>query len=555
MVALSAVFFVLFLMPFAAMSLGFYTYRKGLMKGAFKYLPLILLILAAITVWILCFSGHVLSYNVPDDEEWLGIQALHATLLGQNPYAANFSATEISAFLFQKDVVEIPTATTRNMVIGIMDYPALYFLPLILVYPLAQFSVYSISHVYFPVSFGIFILALLFVMAYSSDIKYLSKPNLVAYAFAIFAVTMSSSVVAFLMLAILVLAYMKIESKYLFILLGIVASMQELLWVPVLLFLVYVFNTKGAKSGTLTLLGTLLVFLLINSYFIALSPAAYFHNLFAPISGSLFPSPYGAYGYLLLYGYPIPLSAFSLLFGCAVVVSLLLMAYHSNKHLIGMLSLFPLMFLYHGVPSYATFFIAFFILGFFVKEQRASERNKTKKSKAKKNHASMLERLTMGHARAVSIAVILAITAFAIVYIAVEHGKYSSGFDIRVYNGLLTKNQGNVSYSGTLSYNLRNKTDLYFIAYTFSRNITMQANTKMGLFNDSILLNSTSGRDFSHSNYSSLVNDNELTEAGSGTRNFSIIEQNRTITDLACAIYSGDFYYICPTASLSAYKQ
>jgi len=529
-----AIFFPAFLF----ISFGFYVLKYKPFKGRSRFVLLCFFIAAALLVWLIFFfSAHKISV-VPDDEEFLAIQAVGTMLSGKNPYLMNVSTLELFDFLNVKNSLILPTITTRNGIIGFMDYPAMYFLPLLPIYVLAQYSTYNTSSLTFIFAIGAFGFIFLFFVWYAIDKEFLKRPNYIIYMIAIFVISFTSSTTNYLMLATLILAYYKIDSKYLFAFLGLAASMQEMLWIPVLLFLIYVFNNKGIKSGFMTTLATIAVFLIINGYFIALSPSAYFNDIFTTLSNQLFPGPYAAFAQPLFVLYPIPLSAYSVLFYTAIAESIILLIYTNRKQLIGLFGLFPLLFLYHSVVPYYFFFISFLVITLFI-----GYGSKTKKS-------LLLKKIPKRKAKYLFLALTALIVVFAISYVLVEHTTYLKEMNIEVQGGRLIQTSKNVTYYATLKYNFSTSTNLYIYTYAFYRGSSW-APVIYGLMGSSILQNSTEHTVYNYTNYSSIINSNRLTVYGKGNRTFSLIIQNPNVTYLECAIYTTSSFYICPIVGIN----
>ncbi len=535
------IYAIVILAPFLFISFGVFVWKERLFLNASWLFALALILIAIVFLWYLFLSGHAFAYSVPDDEEFIAINAVHSMLSGQDPYKVSFSSLELFDYMRVNGSVGLPTMTTRNTILGTMEYPALYFISLVPFYLLGQFNTYNVSHLYFIVGFCVYLFILMLVVSGASRKEFLRRPNYVMLLFIVLAVFLVSSITDFLMLALLIIAYMEINSKYIFIILGIVASMQELLWIPVLLFLIYYINNKGLRKGLMAVAGTAVVFLAINGYFIALSPSAFFGSVFAPINGNVLPAPWGAFGYLLLNAYPIPLSSFSTLFYLAVLVSIIAIAYTNDKRLIGLLSLLPFMMLYHGIAPYYSFFLSFFAMSFFVVDGKA-------KRAAARAKRTLFDEIAGKRAMAVAVAAILLIVVVAAIYVQAQHAAYEGSFNISVSNGTIVRMPNESVYSGILHYSLRNSTPIYFIAFANLEG-NNQGPFRYGIINQTILEGSNEKVAYNFTNYSSIINDNRMTLNGSGSVGFSIIIGNSTATAVKCNIYSGDFYYFCPTAA------
>jgi len=523
------VFFPLFL--FSSFSL--YVLRYKPFKKYSKFVSLCFFLGIALLIFVIFFLSAHQVYTGLDDEEFLAMQSVSALLSGKNPYLINVSSLELFEFLNAKTGLGAPTLTIKNGIMGFMDYPAMFFLPLLPFYLLAQLNA-SIALIF---AIGVFGFVYLFSITYAIDKEFLKRPNYILYIIAVFAICFTSSVTNYLMLATLIIAYKKIDSKYLFVFLGLAASMQEMLWLTVLLFLVYVFNNKGLKSGFITTFATIAVFFVINGYFIALSPQVYFHNILAPLNNLLFPAPYAPFTQPLLTFYPISLTAFSMLFYAATAISLLLMAYTNRKQLIGLLGLVPLLFIYHAILPYYFFFLPFLIITLYIGYG----------SKAKKS--LLFKTISKQKAKYLFSTLIILIIILTISYVLMEHAVYTKELNIGVHGGRLTATNKNVTYTATLSYNLTTPTNLYIFVYAFSKG-NLKSPVLYGLFGQSILQNSTEHTVYNYTNISSIINSNRFTVYSKGSKTFTMIIPNSSITNLVCNIYTNNSYYVCPGVSI-----
>ena len=175
------------------------------------------------------------------------------------------------------------------------------------------------------------------------------------------------------MLAMIILAYVKLDSEYSWVLLGICLAMQELLWLPVMLLLAYKTVNSGVRKGIINAIGSILVFLAFNAYFIAIGPAAFVHGIFNPI-GNIIPDAGGVFGYLIsvVYGTSIPIEG--VVIGMVSLFSLAAFLYIGEKRLAPLLSLLPLEFLSHNLLYYPAFFIAFAFATLSIRENKKNSR-------------------------------------------------------------------------------------------------------------------------------------------------------------------------------------
>ncbi len=131
-----------------------------------------------------------------------------------------------------------------------MDYPALFFLAVVPFCFLAQPTIANFENTMMPLQSSLFIFILLVSLAFSLKRKDLLKPKFTLLAFLIVAMLNISSVQTYLMIALLIVAYAMIESEYAWVALGLALSIQQELWLPVLLLLAYSANNQGMRKGS-----------------------------------------------------------------------------------------------------------------------------------------------------------------------------------------------------------------------------------------------------------------------------------------------------------------
>ncbi|MGC8537379.1 MAG: hypothetical protein ACP5MZ_00115 [Candidatus Micrarchaeia archaeon] len=517
-------------------SIGRYSGTLKISRRAKLAIALSLVIVIAVLMWYFYFSGSLINSSVPDDEEFLALNAVHSLIVGPNPYAMNVSALELYDFLHINNSVGLPTLTTYNRVVGFMDYPDLYFLSLVPFYMLAKPSIYSYSHIYMLYSYAVFMLAFLVAFVYALDRDYVKRPNYWVMVFAALFMLYISSVVDFLMFAVLLFAYKYIDNKYAFVLLGIAASFQEELWIPVVLLVALRFN-RGLMKGLWAAIGTGATFIAINAYFLAIAPGLYIKDVFAPVGNLLFPSPYGVFGYTILSFYPMALGSFQVLFYSAIIAAAITLAYSGKRLLVGVLSLLPLTLLYHSIPTYYFFFGAFAVASFYIGRNAVPGSKQDRRGKAKRKHY-----------RALAIAAIVLIIAFDSTYVYVQHEAYSRTNPFDLVIGSLVHANNETYYNMSIQYDSSIGANYSIFTYTFNRGIRMLPNT-YGLLNQPVLIRGGSDR-VNESNYISIVNPNVAVFKPNTEAHLSIEMNNSTITTAVCNIYYGGFYYICPVTSL-----
>jgi hypothetical protein len=527
-------FLTIVLMLFIFM--GRYLGTLKLSKRAKMTIALSIVVIITVMMWYFYFSGRAMNYSIPDDEEFLALHAVQSLISGSNPYAMNVSALELYEYLHVNGSVGMPTLTTYNKVVGFMDYPDLYFFSIAPFYMLAKPSVYSYSHIYMLYSYALFMLIFLVALAYAIGNDYIRRPNYWIIVFAAIFMLYISSVVDFLMFAVLLFAYKYVDNKYAFVLLGVAASFQEELWIPVVMLVALRFN-KGIAKGLWTAAGTAATFFAINAYFIFLAPSLYIRDVFAPVGNLLFPSPYGVFGYTLLYAYPMPLGAFSVLFYSAIIAGAIGIAYSGRKLLIGVLSLLPLMFLYHSIPTYCFFFGTFAVAILYIDSNTVPDSKRRKGIKARRKRY-----------KALAFAAIMLIVAFDSIYVYAQHEAYASANPFGAVSSSIAHVHNETYYNLSVQYDSGSGANYSIFAYTFNRGLRIIPNV-YGLFGQPVLKSGGSD-EVNGSNYMSLVNPNVARFLPDSEAHLSLELNNSSITTAVCNIYYRGFYYICPAASL-----
>lgn len=517
-----AEFFVLLLPVFFFSFIGVELFRSG---GDRRKAALVLFALALL-ILILYYSSHFLlkSFSL-NDEEFLAFESVNQTLRGINPYTVS-----VAQGIFNNVNQVGASVTTSNRIIGVMDYPALFFLSFIPFYLASQPTLYNLGHFDLPLQASVFLFILVLALAFSLDRQNRVKPRLMLLTFFVIGTTLIVSVTTFLMLAFLLLAYSKIDSKYAWIPIGLCLSLQEELWIPALLLILYSFNNHGMRRGAYNALGAIGVFLLFNSYFIATAPAAFFQAVFTPLSKLYIPNGASPAGFFLLQNYPLLLPTFSQLFEISVVIAVLLFVYANRKELIPLLSLLPFIMWQHALGAYYAFFLFFFIFALSIKKEKAEN--------------GILQRF-LRKRKTVLYAALTLFLALAVYVSYTSHAAYTKNFSITSSNESLALNFANRTSIYTAQINYRglenNTVFLYALAYG---NLT---SVEIGFFNDNFL-----GSKPACDNYTCKVNLNVIHLPANQTKYAvrAVIPWSNAIRPLnyiVMNIYNGEYFYISPS--------
>lgn len=430
---------VLFLPVIFLMFFGLFLNRHRYRKASY-----VLFAVAIALVIFYFFSGMVFHHYKIDDEElilWLSSKSL---VSGTNPYSVSFAQ---QLFINSSNsTINSPSITTGNRIIGTLNYPSLFLLSFLPFYLSSQPLFSNLVNFDLEVQEMVFLLFVLAIISLSLKDEFLKKPVYSIIIFVTVVMAYLSSIEIFLMFALLLLAYVKLGSRYSWLLLGLCASLQEQLWFPVALLLIYSANNYGIKQGLRDLVGAGLVFVALNAYFIAGSSGSFFSSLFSPISQLLFPQNASPAGFLLVTNYPMPLGSYETLFLLSMVALAIGFVYSNEKRLVGLFGMVPFIFLSHSIPIYYTFFTGFTIVTLFVKSDGRKLGVLTKWFRRRRHLAIWL------------IAVIVVASA-AFVYLS--HAAYVKNFNLTVSStGLYFDALRNQTvYSAVINYgNLSNYT-------------------------------------------------------------------------------------------------
>ena len=437
--------FFLILMPlFFISAIAIYLFVvKKLVLGA-----LVLVAVVAILLILYFMSRVLLSGYSIDDEMFLIFQSIKSLLTGMNPYALSYSE-----LIYHTPNVS-PSITTTNRIMGTMDYPPLFFLTFLPFYFASVPTLQNLQGVDLSLQAVTFILVLIILLSLTAEKKDLLKPRMLLIVAVSLAIVNIAAIVNFLMLALLILAYVKLETKYAWVYLGLCISLQEVLWLPVLFMLIYLTNNLGIRKGVYCGALTLGVFLLVSLPFIVIGPQAYFYSIFSPLSSLLLPNGMSVFGFFVLKTFHVLLSSFMTIFILVSLLLALLLAYLNKKGLIPLFSIIPFLFLSHSITSYYAMFAALLVLAIYAKGRRSGK--------------GIFEDLLKRN-KYVPYA-LAAVLVLSVVYVfCASHARYVDEFNVSITDPAVAVNaiSNTTTYSAKITYsNLRNSTVfVYLIGY------------------------------------------------------------------------------------------
>jgi hypothetical protein len=495
-----------------------------------KFVRMGFVIFAIVMVLVIVYFtlGLIVKYYKLDDEVFIGIKEIHYFFMGLNPYQ-----NSIAQQVYNNRTAVGFTQTTGNQLVGVLSYPALYMFSFIPFYFAFPSTIHGIEYYILPIQAAVFFVVLLFVIAFSIDKEHLKSPIFGLAIVLALAFSLTASSVDCLILALLILAYKYTGTKYSWIFFGLCISIQQLLWVPIILLVAYSVNNYGFKKGALDILGAASVFLLINGYFIARGPMAFFSAIFGTIK-NMMPIGTSAIGFALLTKYHVLLSTYTIIFGIVLLIVTLLYIYVNDKRLVGLLCIVPFMFLSRSIISYYTIFIAFIFVALLIKE------SKTNKG---------LIGSYIGMIKPVFVSAVVLLSLLLVVVIYASHLSYVKAFDLNVSNQSLYYNpvSKETIYTGRLSYSNLSNSSVYIMFFGFT-NDQVQI---IGIFNHSIINNSL---ECNSNDIQCLVNVNRIVlNKSNDTYNirahFTDGNQSENITDVRLLVYYGKYFYASDSVS------
>lgn len=339
-----------------------YLYNKTRLRWLFLGIAIIL---------IIAYFSLIATQYLVTDESVISYYAYRAFLHGADPYSINASAN--LTYLHNKIGLGL-TYNKNSTIVSDFRYPALYFLIQAPFYSIAlrniQYIGSSFSSVEIMTGLIIFLIAYLLLYGEKRDKGRQRLANPSYAAIIMMAILGINQLILLLMLSLILLMYSELGKKYNWLIIGIMVSLQEQLWIIALLFIVYEFMA-GKDKGIKVLLGTAAVFLLVNGYFIILNAHAFMAAFTSEIS-NIIPNDTSALSHIMLI-LGIPSEIVTIAFLSSILISIFLLARLKDYRLIPILSVIPFLFLSHSGASY--FVIPFIVFAFINDPYSGSKRS------------------------------------------------------------------------------------------------------------------------------------------------------------------------------------
>lgn len=322
---------------------------------------------AAALVLIVTSAFAYISFSGLRGAKWRGIDEIgfnyyagYLLLHGINPYKAN-----MQPILTQYNTP--PTYLLNGMNQTAYDYPALSFLSVIFL------PLFNIRSFLSSIALLVFVCTLAAFIIYRSSNynKFVLIPVTIWLISTYFIVVATAHYLAISIF--LLIAYMQRKNILLSaIFLGLAASTIQLAWFAIPFFYILTLRESGSKSAIKSILVTLAVFLLVNSYFIIAAPLYFFNNVFG-IFGTAKLILYGPnISQILLYYYSVTLW-YSAAISIITLLSLMALFYiytNTLKLLIAVAPAFIFFLSWRNLPMYGLAFVPLIIVICYLKEKR-----------------------------------------------------------------------------------------------------------------------------------------------------------------------------------------
>ncbi len=267
------VFFLALTVPFLVIPVGISIvglYAISLLAKKIKdkrlyYCAAVIIILASGLVYLSIYNLRGNNWRGIDEVAY-NYYASYALIHGQNPYTTN-----MMPILTEHNIT--PTYLLNGSIETAYDYPAFSFLPVIFI------------GLFNPRTFTFFIVIVALIAIFSAFLIY-RKSNynmlllLPIIAWLALTYLLIVTIDQYLAVAVfLLIAYMERKNTILAgLLIGLAASTIQLAWFAIPFFLILALREQGSKKMFELVIMSLLVFGLVNSYFIAIGPSNFLNN-------------------------------------------------------------------------------------------------------------------------------------------------------------------------------------------------------------------------------------------------------------------------------------
>lgn len=453
-------FYFIFLLPlYFIFALAAYLYLVAGRRG-----PALIVFALGVAIAAVFFLYMVSAYQF-GDEILIAFEADGQFLHGIDPYTAS-----IQSLLYSNFSTVGGTPTTSNSLISTMDYPALYFLSLLPFYLAAPHTLYSLGHSVLSTQAFVFTILLLLAILFVTERKKRFEFRLAALVFLVLAVSTVTSITALIMLSLLLIAYAKLDSRYAFIPIGLALSIQQEIWLPAALLLLFSLNNYGLRKGARDILGALAIFLIINGYFIYLNPQAFVSDVLLPI-GNIIPFNASPLGGFILFNYHVSLALSGVLILASTAIVALLSLYWNRKALIPILSVIPLFFVFHALNGYYTFYAAFLVYALLLTPPAAAAGRGWLTALLRRN-------LPLFYSAIAVVVVAAAILTYQ------SHLGYLRSFNLTVENQTLSYSGNTTIYNADIVYHNMTNSTVFFYMQGYSDNASKYL--LYGIENDSL---------------------------------------------------------------------
>lgn len=320
------------------------------------------ILVIAVASYAIMYSFRSVNWNGIDELAY-NYYASYVFAHGHNPYTAS-----MQPILQQRNI--FPTVQLDGTFEYAYDYPALSFLPYLFMPALGISNFFSF--IIILITLTVFVAYFIYRKSGYSKLALIPIGVWLAITYTLVGTANQYIAVSVLFLV----AYVERKRPVLSgILVGLSASIIQLAWFAIPFFLVLAYREYGGKHMLKCIGFAVLAFLLVNGYFMIISPRAFFANVFAVFGLSKLVVFGPNIMQLLISYYPV-YSWYSAALSITTILSLLVLFYLYTDTLKPLIAVAPIMIFFlawRNISIYGIPFIPLIIAIFYVKDGRRAE--------------------------------------------------------------------------------------------------------------------------------------------------------------------------------------
>lgn len=365
----ASVYIISVLIATALFAAGLYLIKKNTTHWKSSYQSYLLIFLLLLFLSVLIYTVQLYSIHATQwkgtDEIAFNYYASYLLLHGTNPYN-----TTMSSILSTNHLT--PTYELNGTCECSYDYPAAGFL---LLAPLALFK--NFLDVYAFVGIIVTVLVGFLLYKKSKFGNYALLPIIVWFAAIFYFIAPAATLTSIIAVSLLLLIAYIYRAKIIIsgALMGIAVSMHQLAWFVAPFFYIIILRESGKKAALKSILITALIFILFNSYFIAVTPYKTLDNIFSLFLTKLqFTGP--SLIQLLVTFFPSAYWSLTAVIAVIFVASLFLFYFYNDtlRPLLVVVPILTLFLSWRSMPAYSLVFIPL-LIGIYYFDKNEKQKN------------------------------------------------------------------------------------------------------------------------------------------------------------------------------------